>query len=58
MLEGYVRYCHDLEIFNRFARRICQVLSGFYKYLIGLLEGYFKYCQDLEILSKYTRGIH
>ena len=29
-----------IQIFSKYAREICQVLSGFYKYVVSILERY------------------
>jgi hypothetical protein len=47
MLDWYVRYCHDLQIFSKYAREICQVVSWFYKYLECMLEEYVGYSYNL-----------
>jgi hypothetical protein len=35
-----------LQIFGKYAREICQVLSWFYKYVVSILEEYIMYCHD------------
>ena len=35
-----------LQIFGKYARVICRVVSCFYKYLVSILEEYIMYCHD------------
>jgi hypothetical protein len=37
-----------LQIFGKFAREICHVLSWFYKYVVSMLERYVEYCHDFR----------
>ena len=42
-MSGSVKY---LQLFSKHTSKICQVLSGFYKYLFSMVERYVRYCHD------------
>jgi hypothetical protein len=35
-----------VQIFGKYAREICHVLSWFYKYVVSMLERYVELCHD------------
>jgi hypothetical protein len=39
-----------LQLFSKYAREICHILSWFYKYFVSMLGRYVRYCHALTTI--------